>query len=72
MKLKKTEDQSVDTPVFLRRGNTIPMGRIQRQSVKQRLKERPSRDTLTYGSIPYMSPNLDTFVDASKCLLTGA
>jgi hypothetical protein len=26
MKLKKKEDQSVDTSVFIRRGNKIPMG----------------------------------------------
>jgi hypothetical protein len=26
MKLKKKEDQSVDTSVFLRRGNKMPMG----------------------------------------------
>jgi hypothetical protein len=26
MKLKKKEDQSVDTSVLLRRGNKIPMG----------------------------------------------
>jgi hypothetical protein len=28
MKLKKKEDQSVDTSVLLRRGNKIPMGRV--------------------------------------------
>jgi hypothetical protein len=28
MKLKKKEDQSVDTSVLLRRGNKIPMGGI--------------------------------------------
>ena len=44
MKLKKKEDQSVDTLVLLRRGNKIPMEEIQRQSVEQRLRERPSRD----------------------------
>jgi hypothetical protein len=38
MKLKKKEDQSVE---------------IQRQSVEQRQKERPSRDCPTWGSIPY-------------------
>jgi hypothetical protein len=53
MKLKKKEDQSVDTLVLLRRGNKIPMGGNMRQSVEQRLKERPSRDCPTWGSIPY-------------------
>jgi hypothetical protein len=41
---------------------------IQEQSLKQRLKERSSRDCLTWGSIPYT----DTVGDAKKCLLTGA
>jgi hypothetical protein len=27
MKLKKKEDQSIDTSIILRRGNKIPMGR---------------------------------------------
>jgi hypothetical protein len=52
MKLKK-KDQSVDTLVLLRRRNKILMEAIWRQSVEQRLKERPSRDCPTWGSIPY-------------------
>ena len=43
----------MDTSVFLRRGDKIPMGGTQRQSVEQWLKERPSRDCPTWGSIPY-------------------
>jgi hypothetical protein len=46
MKLKKKEDQSVGASVLLRRGNKILKEEIQRQSVEQRLKERPSRDCL--------------------------
>jgi hypothetical protein len=42
-KLKKKEDQSVDTLILLKRGNKIPK-ELQRQSVEQRLKELPSRD----------------------------
>jgi hypothetical protein len=53
MKLKKKEDQSMDTLVFLRSGNKIPSEKIQRQNVEQRLKEKPSRDCPTWGSIPY-------------------
>jgi hypothetical protein len=49
MKLKKKEDQSMDTLVLLRRGNKIPMG--ERQRVEQRLKESPSRDCPTWESI---------------------
>jgi hypothetical protein len=37
MKLKKKEDQSMDTKVLLRRGNKIPIEEI--QSVEQRLKD---------------------------------
>jgi hypothetical protein len=51
-KLKKKEDQSVDTLVLHRRGNKI-WAKIQRQNVEQRLKERPSKDCLTWGSILY-------------------
>ena len=43
----KKEDQSVDTLVFLRRDTKYPWENIQRQSVEQRLKERPSRDCPT-------------------------
>jgi hypothetical protein len=39
MKLKKMEDQSVDTLILLRRVDTIPRERVQRQSSEQRLKE---------------------------------
>jgi hypothetical protein len=46
MKLKKKEDQSVDASVLLRRGNKI-------QEEIWRLKERPSRDCPTWGSIPH-------------------
>jgi hypothetical protein len=41
------------------------------QSVEQRLKERPSRDCPTWGSITYTNPNPDSIADAKKCLLTG-
>jgi hypothetical protein len=39
---------------------------IWRQRVDQRLKERPSRDCPTWGSIPYI-PNPDSIADAKKC-----
>jgi hypothetical protein len=53
MKLKKKEDQSVDTLILLRRGNKkYPWEKIQRQSVEQRLKERSSSDCPTWESIP--------------------
>jgi len=53
MKLKKKEDQSVDTSDLLRRGNKkYTQEKIQRQSVDQRLKERPSRDYPIWGIHP--------------------
>jgi hypothetical protein len=39
MKLKKKEDQSVDTLILLRKGAKYPWEELQRQSVEQRLKE---------------------------------
>jgi hypothetical protein len=39
MKLKKNEDQSVDTSILLRRGTKNPWKKLQRKSVEQRLKE---------------------------------
>jgi hypothetical protein len=72
MKLKKKEDQSMDTLVLLRRGTKYPWEKIQRQSVEQRLKERPSRDCPTWGPSHIQSPNTDTVVDANKSFLTGA
>jgi hypothetical protein len=53
MKLKKKEDQSVDTSFLLRMGNKkYPWKDLQRQSSELRQKERPSRDFPTWGSIP--------------------
>jgi hypothetical protein len=51
MKLKKKEDQSVDTSFLLRMENKIPMEGVTETKVRQ--KEGPSRDCLTQGSIPY-------------------
>ena len=54
MKLKRKEDQSVGALVLLRMSNKILMGpNIERQSVEQRLKERPYRYYSTWGSTPY-------------------
>jgi hypothetical protein len=52
MKLKKKEDQSVDTSSLLRMGNKIPRKELQRQSLELRQKEGPSRDCPTQESIP--------------------
>ena len=50
MKFKKKEDQSVDTSVFLEEGTKFPWKEL--QSIELRLKEGPSRDCPTQGSIP--------------------
>jgi hypothetical protein len=57
---------------FLEGGSKYPWEEIQRQSVEQRLKERPSRDSPPEDPSHIESPNSDTIVDANKCLLTGA
>ena len=67
-KLKKNGDQSMGASVLLERGTKYSWEQIWRQSVEQRLKERPSRDCPTWGFIPYNLPNPDTFVDAKKCI----
>jgi len=54
MKLSKKEDKSVVASILLRRGNNILMGgNMEKKSVEQRLKERPSIDCPTWKSIPY-------------------
>jgi hypothetical protein len=52
MKLKKNEDQSVDTLLILRIGNNHPWKELQRQSLELRQKDGPSRDCHIQGSIP--------------------
>jgi hypothetical protein len=52
MKLKKNEDQSVDTLPLLRIGNKTPIDELQRQGLELRQKDGPSRDYYTRGSIP--------------------
>ena len=39
---------------------------IQRQSVEQRLKERPSRDCPTWGSIPYTATKLRYYCECQQ------
>ena len=58
--------------LFLDGGTKYPLEEIQRQRVKQKLKERPSRDCSLWESIPYTDTKPRHFVDAKKCLLTEA
>jgi hypothetical protein len=53
MKLKKKEDQSVDTSILLRRENKIPMGGITETKCGVETEGRPSSDCPTWGSISY-------------------
>jgi hypothetical protein len=53
VKLKKKEDQSLDTSFLLRMGKKYPWKELQRQSLELRWKERPSRECPTRGFIPY-------------------
>jgi hypothetical protein len=50
MKLKKKEDQSVDTLLLLIMGNKILMEGVTETRFRAE-KEGPSRDCLTWGSI---------------------
>jgi hypothetical protein len=52
MKLKKNEDQSVDTLFLLRMRNKIPMERVTETKFGAETEEGPSRDCPTRGSIP--------------------
>jgi hypothetical protein len=69
MKHKK-EDQSVDPSVLLRTKHSWEQ--IWRQSVEQGLKERSSRDSSTWGCIPYTVTKPWHYWDAKKCLLKRA
>jgi hypothetical protein len=55
MKLKKNEDQSVDTLPLLRIGNNHPWKELQRQSLELRQKDGPSRDLPDPGFHPIIS-----------------
>ena len=65
MKLKK-EDQSVGASVLLRRCNTMLTGANMENLVEQRLKEKPSRECPTWGSIPYTVTKLRHYRGCQK------
>jgi hypothetical protein len=52
MKLKKNEDQSVDTLSLLELGTKHPWKELERKILELRLEDAPSRDCHTQGSIP--------------------
>ena len=66
---KKNEDQSVDTSLLLRMGNTIPMEGV--RETKFRAEGKTIQRLPLLGIHPIETPNPDTIVHASKILLTG-
>ena len=72
MKLKKREQQSIDTQVLLRRENKIPTG----GDTETICGTEPEGKTIQ-RAVPHRDPshiqlqNPDIVVDANKCLLTG-
>jgi hypothetical protein len=78
MKLKKKEDQSVDTSIFLRRGNKIPMEGVTETKFGAETEGMTIQRLLHLGSIPYF-PILqvvffliaDPFYFVKVCFITG-
>jgi hypothetical protein len=69
IKLKKKEDQSMDTLILLRRGNKIPMEGV----TETKFGAETEGVTAPSGDPSHkQTPNTDTIVDANKCLLTEA
>ena len=72
MKLKKKEDQSVDTLVLLRRENKTAM-RGDTETKYGAETEGKAIQTAPPGYPSHiLSPNPDTNVDVNKCLMTGS
>jgi hypothetical protein len=72
MKPKK-EDQNVDASGLLRKVNKIlSQEEIQRESVEQRLKERPSRDCPTWGSIPHKATKPGRYCGCQEVFADGS
>jgi hypothetical protein len=71
MKHKKKEDQSVDAPVLLRTGNKYSQEEIWRKGVEQRLKERPTKDCPTCGSIPFTDTKPRHYCRCQEVLADG-
>ena len=73
MKLKKKEDQSVDTLLLLRIGNKTPMEGVTETMFGAETKVRTIQRLPHLGIHPIKNPpKQDTIVYANKCLLTGA
>jgi hypothetical protein len=73
MKLKKKEDQSMDTSVLLRRRNKIATEGDTETKYGAETEGKAIQKLPHLGNPSHIqSPNPDTVVDANMCLLTGA
>jgi hypothetical protein len=73
MKLKKRDDQSMDSPILLSRGNKTPMEGV------TETKCGAATEGMTIQRLPHLvvqpykqPPNPDRIVEGNKSLLTGA
>ena len=72
MKLKKNEDQSVDTLPLLRIGNKTPMEGVTETEFGAVTKGWTHLETTIYGDSSHNQlPNADTIAYTSKILLKG-
>jgi hypothetical protein len=72
LKLKKKEDQRVDTLILLRRGNKIPLEGVTETKLKAET-EGMNPETAPPGDPCHKQPpNTNNIVDAKKSLLIGA
>jgi hypothetical protein len=72
MKLKKNEDQSVDTLFLLIMGNKIPMEGVTETKFITEMEGRTIQRLPHFGIHPIKKPpNPDTITYVSKILLTG-
>jgi hypothetical protein len=65
----ETREEGRPLPSFLKWGTKYPWEEIQRQSVEQRLKERPFRDFPTWGSITYTITNPRHYCGCQQVLI---
>jgi hypothetical protein len=74
MKLKKKEDQSVDSSILLRRGNSMEGVTPTQFKAETKGMTILSGQFLcsTWDPSHKQPPNPDTIADANKCLMTGA
>ena len=72
MKLKKKEDQSVDTSILLKRENKIPMEGVTETKFGAESKGMTIQKLPPLGIHPINNHQTQTLADANKSLLTGA